>query len=53
MLSNAVGSELIKLRAYRLTYWLLPLALVFLVTAAAFGSTPFASRRLRRRRSLF
>ena len=37
MLSNAVGSELIKLRAYRLTYWLLPLALVFLVTAAAFG----------------
>lgn len=37
MLTHAVRSELIKLRAYRVTYWLLPLVLVFLVGSAAFA----------------
>lgn len=37
MLIHAVRSELIKLRAYRLTYFLLPLVLVCLVVSAIFG----------------
>lgn len=36
-LRQAVLAELVKVRAYRLTYWLLPLCLVSLVGAAALG----------------